>query len=311
MRNAFAKELYALARDDDRVVMMSGDIGNRLFDSFQKDFGARFFNCGVAEANMMTVAAGMALGGLRPVVYTIAPFVTYRCYEQIKIDVCYQNAPVVIVGVGGGLGYAGLGPTHHSLEDCAVMRVLPGMAVVCAADAEEVRGALRAAMRLSNPTYIRIGKKGEPNIHTNLHDRPSDFQIGRSISLRTGTDVALLGCGAVLPSVLEAADVLLRDGVSCTVQSFHTVKPLDEDALSNAFQSHRLVVSIEEHSLIGGLGSAIAEWKIDRFVGGKLLRLGTPDVFFHEAGETHHARERLGLSPHAIVATVKKAMPPA
>lgn len=174
MRNAFAEEMTKLAQQDARVVLLSGDIGNKLFDKFKQVDETRFYNCGVAEANMMGVAAGMALSGLRPVVYTITPFTTTRCFEQIRVDACYHKAPVIIVGTGSGLSYAELGPTHHSLEDMAILRTLPGMRVIAPCDTSELRCALHAALKEDGPVYIRIGKKGEPAIHQNL----AAFKIG-------------------------------------------------------------------------------------------------------------------------------------
>jgi transketolase len=165
MRNAFADEITKLGAVDQRVVLLSGDIGNKLFDKYKEKAEGRFFNCGVAEANMMSVAAGMALCGLRPVIYTITPFTTTRCFEQIRVDACYHKAPVIIVGTGSGLSYAELGPTHHSCEDMAILRALPEMTVMAPGDVPELRAALRAALKQDGPVYIRIGKKGEPNIH--------------------------------------------------------------------------------------------------------------------------------------------------
>src|SRR5262245_37500104 len=162
MRNAFAAEVTALAGQDERVVLLMGDIGNRLFNDFRDRHPERFFNCGIAEANMTGMAAGMAACGLRPVTYTIAPFVTTRCLEQVRVDVCYHRLPVTIVGVGAGLSYASLGATHQACEDIAFLRALPGMTVVCPADPLEVRLALRAALRHPGPVYLRLGKKGEP-----------------------------------------------------------------------------------------------------------------------------------------------------
>lgn len=159
MRNAFAAEITEISATDDKIVLLSGDIGNRLFNSFKEKFSNRFYNCGVAEANMTSMAAGMAACGLKPVTYTITPFNTIRCLEQIRVDVCYHNLPVVIVGVGSGLSYANLGATHHSCEDIALLRVLPNMTVICPADAVEVRLALRAALNYGRPVYIRLGKK--------------------------------------------------------------------------------------------------------------------------------------------------------
>src|SRR6266403_2630399 len=156
MRNAFAKEITKMAQEDSRVVLLSGDIGNRLFDDFKAKSPDRFYNCGVAESNMVGVAAGMAMSGLRPVCYTITNFITYRCIEQIRVDVCYHHVPVIIVGTGSGLSYASLGGTHHSCEEMGMLRRLPGLRVLAPADAMEVRGALRAALGQLNPVYMRI-----------------------------------------------------------------------------------------------------------------------------------------------------------
>jgi transketolase len=307
MRNAFARELTRSAGEDPRVVLLSGDIGNRLFDDYKSRYADRFFNCGVAEANMMGVAAGMATCGLRPVVYTIVPFVTTRCLEQIRVDVCYHNVPVVIVGVGGGLSYAGLGATHHSCEDIAFLRMLPSMRVVCPGDAVETRLALRAALAEDGPVYIRIGKKGEPIIHT---EEP-DFRIGKAITLREGRDISLLVTGNLLPTALEAAERLSAANIEARVVSMHTVKPLDEALVAEAFSQHPLVVTLEEHSILGGLGGVVAEWLVD-FDGlsnghtGRLMRIGTPDEFLHVGGDQSYARARLGLDAKSIVNRIQK-----
>jgi transketolase len=298
MRNAFADELTRLGNEDHRVVMLSGDIGNRLFDKFKDKHPARFFNCGVAEANMMGVAAGMAMNGLRPVAYTITPFVTTRCLEQIRTDVCYHEAPVTIVSVGGGLAYSGLGPTHHACEDISFLRALPNMVVICPGDAHEVRAALRASMQQDRPVYIRMGKKGEPVVHAGPI---SDFAIGKAITIEEGSDVCLLSTGNMLPEAVEAGHKLKERGVSAQVVSFHTVKPLDEDCLRNAFAKFKLVATLEEHSLIGGFGAAVSEWLADTETKPKkFLRFGTPDAFFKKSGEQEYAREVLGLAAHQI-----------
>ena len=202
MRNAFVQQLEQLAESDDRIVLLMGDIGNRMFDRFKARHPDRFYNCGVAEANMMSVAAGMALCGLRPIVYTIVPFVTTRCLEQIRVDVCYHQAPVIIVGVGGGLSYAGLGTTHHSCEDIAFLRVLPHMKVVCPGDSFEVRAALAEALGQDSPVYLRLGKKGEPVVH----DRLPDLEIGKGLTLRRGDEIVILSTGNLLPTAVEVSE---------------------------------------------------------------------------------------------------------
>jgi transketolase len=306
MRNAFADELTKLGNEDARIVMLSGDIGNRLFDKFRDKHPARFFNCGVAEANMMGVAAGMAMNGLRPVAYTITPFVTTRCLEQIRTDVCYHEAPVTIVSVGGGLAYSGLGPTHHACEDISFLRALPNMVVICPGDAHEVRAALRASMQQDRPVYIRMGKKGEPVVHAGPI---SDFAIGKAITVQDGSDVCLLSTGNMLPEAVEAGHKLKEHGISAEVVSFHTVKPLDEECLRKAFATFRLVATLEEHSLIGGFGAAVSEWLTDtEMQPKKFLRFGTPDAFFKKSGEQEYAREVLGLTGHQIAEKILHAL---
>ncbi len=297
MRNAFADEITRLAEQDDRIVLLSGDIGNRLFNTYKDRFPARFFNCGVAEANMTGVAAGMALAGMRPVTYTIAAFNTARCYEQIKLDVAYHNLPVIITGVGGGLSYAELGGTHQSIEDIAIMRALPNMTVICPGDAVEVRCALRASFGHDGPVYLRLGKKNEPVVHS--HEPP--FAIGGALVLRRGERIALLSTGTMLPAVMETAELLAESGVQAEVVSFHTVKPLDGSYLASATDRFSLVVTIEEHTVLGGFGSAVAEWFAAAetpFPG--LMMIGIEDTFAHRCGGQDFAREDLCLTPQTI-----------
>lgn len=304
MRNAFADEITALAAVDPRIVLLSGDIGNRLFDKFKAQFPDRFINVGVAEANMIGIAAGLALGGMRPVTYTIASFAVYRAYEQIRVDVGYHNLPVVMVGTGGGLAYAANGPTHHSCEDAAVLRVIPNMSLGCPGDAHELRALLRDSFKQSGPVYLRIGKKGEPLIHKNVPDLP----LGRSFEVKSGHDIAILSCGTLLPEVVAAADVLMQQNLSAAVISVPTVKPLDESRLRDVFATRDLVVTVEEHSRAGGLGGAVAEWLADQPPQrARLLRLGTPDAFLHEAGEQEHAREVCGLMAASMAASIHSA----
>ena len=301
MRNAFAQELTALARLDSRVVLLSGDIGNKLFDEFKDVDESRFYNCGIAEANMMGVAAGMALSGLRPFVYTITPFTTTRCFEQIRIDVCYHEAPVTIVGTGSGLSYTELGPTHHSLEDMAILRTLPGMRVLAPCDSVELRLALKAALDGSSPTYIRIGKKGEPNIHQSL----PRFVIGEALVIRPGSDVALLCAGNMMSETLKAADILREQGIQAEVVSFHTVKPLDHEYLAQASKRFRLLVTIEEHGCIGGFSGAVSEWLLSEQSPLQQLSFGTPDEFMHEVGTQEYARKKYGLTAENIAKRTK------
>ena len=302
MRNAFADEILKLALADERIVVLSGDIGNRLFDKFKAAMPTRFYNCGVAEANMISLAAGLASSGLRPICYTITPFVTTRCLEQIKLDVCYHNMPVAIVGTGSGLSYAELGSTHHSFEDLAIMRCLPGMNVLAPADATELRAAMRWTLSQSQPAYLRIGKKGEP-VLTSL----GTFEAGQWQKLRSGSNATLLACGTILGEVLHAAELLAKDNIQAAVWNCASVKPLDADALSHLGSCP--VFTIEEHSILGGFGSAVAEFLSSRKNSPRVIRLGIPDEFLHDCGEQEDARAHCGLDAHHIARRIADELP--
>lgn len=304
MRNTFADELTQLAREDPRLILLSGDIGNKLFDKFKDIDDSRFYNCGIAEANMMGVAAGMALSGLRPFVYTITPFTTTRCFEQIRVDVCYHKAPVVIVGTGAGLSYAELGPTHHSLEDIAILRTLPGIRILTPCDSIELRLALRAVLEDDSPTYIRIGKKGEADIYP----KPPKFKIGDAIIVRPGSDIALLCAGTMMVEILKVADALAASGISAEVVSFHTVKPLDENYLLSASTRFKLLITVEEHGLIGGFWGAVSEWRARTNCQLQLIGFGTNDEFMHEVGSQSYARKKYGLTAENIFIRVIEAL---
>jgi transketolase C-terminal domain/subunit/Zn-dependent alcohol dehydrogenase len=300
MRNAFADELFKLASLNDKVFLLSGDIGNRLFDKYKESFGDRFKNCGVAEANLMGVASGLAMSGYRPIAYTITPFITTRCLEQIKIDVCHNEAPVIIVGVGAGYGYANLGPTHHSFEDIAILRSLPNIKIICPGDAYEVRAALKEALDHNGPVYIRIGKKNEPLIHSKI----PDLTIGKGIVLKEGEDVCLLSTGNILPEVILASEKLKEQNISAKVVSMHTVKPLDVEMLREVFSNYDNVFAIEEHSRIGGFSSAIAEWIADNPQKAKLKRVGSSDKFMEMTGDQNYARNYFEIDSESIVKKV-------
>lgn len=306
MRNEFAKAITELAVADDRVVLLSGDIGNTLFDKYREKAPERFYNCGVAEANMIGLGAGLAKSGFRPVAYTITPFITSRCYEQIRVDLCYQNLPMIFVGTGAGLSYVELGPTHHSCEDIGILRMLPNLTVLCPADRTEVRLALREALKLKGPAYLRLGKKGEPDVHKS----EPDFRIGKSITVKPGKDIILLSTGNIMPVAQETAANLEGQGLSVQIESFHTVKPLDLETLKKAFSHYKAVVTLEEHSRLGGFGGSVAEWLTDNFEYHKtpLLRYGTKDEFFELIGTQTYAREKNGLGVKFISEDILKRL---
>jgi transketolase len=303
MRNEFAKTVTELAQKKKDIVLLAGDIGNRLFDNYKKNNPDRFYNCGVAEANMTGVASGLASSGLRPITYTITPFNTYRCFEQIRLDVCYPNLPVIIVGTGSGLSYASLGATHHSMEDISVLKSLPNLQIICPGDKLEVKEALIEAYNSSKPTYIRLGKKGEPVVH----EKKPNFKIGRSIYLKKGKDVALLGVGNALPIALKCEEILFKQKIKCDLISFHTAKPLDKKLLESLFRLGKLIVIVEEHGLIGGVGSSILEWaNINNLNTQNVLRFGGPDKFLTGCGNQTEGRKLIGLTSQNISSKILK-----
>ena len=306
MRNAYAKELEQIARQDKRVVLLSGDIGNRMFDSYQNQFPERFYNCGIAESSMMSIAAGLALNGFRPFVYTITPFTTLRCMEQIKIDVCYHEAPVTIVGTGSGLSYAQLGPTHHSLDDIGAMRLLPKMNVYCPCDPIEVKLGLRAILQQSQPTYVRLGKKGEPNFHDESLD---SVTLGKSITMKNGRDVCIVSTGNAMKIAIDAAHCLDDEGIYTGVESFHTVKPLDEVRLLSILEKFDLVCVLEEHSSVGGLHSAIAQWIVENCpkYATKFVHKNFEDKFYSKVGSQDEIRCEAKFTHIALCNDIKNA----
>lgn len=303
MRDSFAKAIHDKAKQDDRIILLSGDIGNRMFDELKSDTRGQFLNCGIAEQTMMGVAAGLAMTGLKPVVYTIAPFTTYRCFEQIRVDVCYNNAPVIIVGSGAGLSYASLGPTHHSMEDIAILRTLPNMTVFCPSGPKETRDGLIAALDYDAPIYIRLGKKGEPD----LYKGPETIEFGKAVTMRSGTDACIIGSGPVLNQAMQAAEILKSEDISLRVENFHTIKPLDEDRLVEISKSFDKLIVIEEHSRIGGLYGAIAEWcSSQQNHRSQLFSISGNDEFIHKISNHNFAMDQFDINAAKVCEVIKE-----
>jgi transketolase len=254
VRTAFIETLCEVAERDERVWLLCGDLGFSVLERFAGRFPARYVNVGVAEQNMIGVAAGLAMSGKTAFVYSIANFPVMRCLEQIRNDVCYHDLSVKVVAVGGGMSYGPAGYTHHALEDLAIMRALPNMTVVAPADPVETRLATRAVAGASGPCYLRLGKAGEPVVH---QEEPA-FRLGKAIVLRRGADVTLVSTGGMLKTVMEAAARLADEGVSASVISMPTVKPLDEQAVEEAARTSPLLCVVEEHGPEGGLADAVA-----------------------------------------------------
>jgi transketolase len=304
MRNAFARVLTELAADNPQLMLFYADIGNRLFNQLKDIAPQRTINAGIAEANMTGMAAGAAKMGMRPFIYTITPFTTARNFEQIKIDIAYQNQPVVIVGTGSGLSYAGLGPTHHSFEDIALMRSLPNMRIVCPADATELALLMPQIISLNAPCYFRIGKKNEPNVHDSL----PKLKLGKAHVHTAGERIAILATGTIFPVAQQVQQSLREDGLNAELVSFHMIRPLDQDYLSHAVHQFEHIVTIEEHNQAGGFGSAVLEWFNDRQLSIPVHRFGIPDRFIDQVHTPASARQKSGLNADSIVTRLKSLL---
>jgi transketolase len=304
MRRTCLDQVHALARRDERVVFIGSDLGPGTLDAFKSEFPDRFFMEGVSEQAVIGMAAGMAMEGYVPYVNTIATFLTRRCFEQVAVDVCLHNLPVRLIGSGGGLVYAPLGPTHLATEDMAIMRALPNMTVVAPADADEMTRFMATTLDWPGPIYIRLAKGGDPII-----SRDADgFRIGKAITLREVPEggVALIAIGVMVNRALKAAETLAGEGIGVGVLNVHTLKPLDSDTILTQARQARAVFTLEEHTVTGGLGSAVAETLIEGLEGAHPIvrRLGIPDAFPAAYGSQDSLMETYGLQPEQIFETV-------
>ena len=301
MRKAFLDTLLEELQRDPTIMLLTADTGFHVFDDFQRDFPKNYLNVGIAEAAMIGMAAGLALSGRRVFVYAIAPFVTFRCLEQIRLDLCYQNLPVKIVGVGAGLTYGAAGPTHHAIEDIAVMNCLPNMTIFCPGDTLETAAAVKASMDLSGPCYLRLGKSGEPPVHSGFN---FDFSVGKGILLRPARELAIIATGNMLAVGVEVCRALESHGFQAGLVSMPTVKPLDRELLVELAGNCPLLVTLEEHNLIGGLGSSVADLIMTEGMSVRLLKFGIPDRFTDCAGSQEYWRGQYGLTTPQIVSKI-------
>ncbi len=297
MRNAFAAALRDAVVEDDSVCLVLADLGWGVFDEVERLAPGRVINAGIAEQAMVGVAAGLAQAGRKAVAYSIAPFITSRANDQVRVDVAAGNADVTLVGVGGGVAYGYLGLTHHAIDDLATMRALPNMTVLAPCDPAETHAATRAALAHRGPVYLRLGKNGEPPLLA--QDTP--FAIGRATAVREGADITLATTGLMLGEALEAAEVLAACGVDAAVLHFGTVKPLDAGAIVDALASSHTILTLEEHSVVGGFGSAVAEVAAGAGIG-RVVRAGFPDSFVHEVGSREHLLACYALDAGGVVA---------
>ena len=296
MRDSFIRSLLELAKEDRSIELITGDLGFGVLKPFWEAVPDQFINVGIAEQNMTSIAAGMALEGKTVFTYSIGNFPTLRCLEQIRNDCTYHGANVKIVCIGGGYVYGSLGMSHHATEDLAVMRSLPDVAVFAPADKVEAAEVARAVAKHPGTCYIRLGRGGEAVIRESI----DNFRIGKAIPVCTGSRVAIFSTGDIYGEVAAAREILERSGITPTIYTFPTVKPLDEETIQRCAASHELIVTCEEHNLSGGFGSAVAEVLAQTASSARLLRLGIPDTYCATVGDQSHLRRQYGLKGDQI-----------
>jgi transketolase len=305
MRATCLNMVYELAKRDKRALFIGSDLSPGLLAEMQRDMPDRWYMEGITEANVIGMAAGLALEGYIPYVNTIATFITRRCYEQVAIDLCLHELPVRLIGNGGGLVYAPLGPTHLAIDDIAIMRALPRMTVTAVCDAKEMVRLMNCTLAWPDPIYIRLAKGGDPVVSR----EENGFAIGKAIPMRkarTRRAIALMATGVMTTHCLAAAELLARDGIDVSVVHFHTIKPLDQEAVLEFAHEAELVATVEEGTRIGGFGSAVTDLLVEKMGSAlpPLMRIGLPDEFPHKYGVQDDLFELYGLMPNQIAAAV-------
>lgn len=297
MRDTFVRTLIELAKEKKEIELISGDLGFGVLKPYWEQLPDQFTNAGIAEQNMTTVAAGMALEGKTVFTYSIGNFPTIRCLEQIRNDCAYHNANVKIVCVGGGFVYGSLGMSHHATEDLAILRALPDVVVMAPGDLVEAECATKAIAEYPGVCYLRLGRGGEKRIHEKI----DNFEIGKSIQIREGKRVAIFSTGAIFEEVQKAYEILLNHGISPTVYTFPTVKPIDKNVIEECAKNCEMIVTCEEHNIVGGFGSAVAEVMAEsRNCNARLVRIGLNDQYSTIVGNQNYLRDYYGMSAEKI-----------
>ena len=304
MRATFARILSELAEKDDRIVLLTGDLGFTVLEPFRDKFPNRFFNMGVAEQNMVGVATGMAEAGMVPFCYSIGTFASLRPFEFIRNGPVLHNLPVRVIGLGAGFEYGTAGPTHYSLEDIGIMRTQPGLTVIAPADFEQAGAALHASWDLPGPVYYRIGKDEK----STMPGLKGGFELGRAQTVRKGDDLLIFTCGPISLDVAEAADDLAKDGIAATVVVVASISPVPENDLVESLSRHRVALTVETHSVTGGLGSLVAEVIADHGIGTRLVRLGVRAGSKGRSGSPAHMHARHGLDKAGIVKAARSLL---
>jgi transketolase len=302
-RATFGIAALELAKEIENLMVLTCDVSTSAgLDRYRKIFPEKYLDLGIAEQNLIGVAAGLSSEGFNVVTTTFAPFQTIRCCEQIKVNIGYMKQKICMVGIASGLALGNLGFTHCCIEDIGILRTIPGITIISPSDSLETVKALEASVKSDKSIYIRLtGASNNPIVNV----KDYKFEIGKSIELREGKDLTIFCAGAMVYNCLEAAKKLELENIFCSVVNMHTIKPLDKDAIKKACEKSKMIVSVEEHNIIGGLGSAIAEYKATLNNSPKQLTIGVDDIY-SKGGSYKFLQEKHGLSPDKIVESVLK-----
>jgi transketolase len=304
MRYTFIKELIEQAKKNKNIMLLTADLGYTVVEEFGNKFPDRFINVGVAESNMIGIATGLALSGKIVFVYSIASFATLVPYESIRNDIASHNAHVIIVGSGAGLSYSDAGPSHHAIEDIAVLQTIPNMNIIAPADPTEMRWATETAVKLKKPVYLRIAKKGEPIIYK----KQPTLAFGKGSILDNGKDFVIISTGNIVYNSIKSSVLLNKKGLHGTIISMHTLKPIDEKLINNLSKKFKTIFTVEEHYEIGGLGSIVSNIITKYNLKSKLVKIAIPDIFVKESGSHDFLRNKYGLSPEKISKTILNSL---
>ncbi len=304
MRKTFVNVLTELSRVDDKVMCVIGDTGFSVFEDYEKEFNGRFINVGIAEQNFISFGAGLAAMGMKPFLYNVVSFMWYRAFEQIELDICYQENPVVLVGVGGGHAYGTAGPTHHGYFDLALSTQLPNMKVYCPADPVEMKAVMYEAYRDNGPSYIRIGRSVDPVIH----DKPIEYITGKPIIVRYGVDTVIIATGTMVKDAIKAHEILKEYGISCAVYSLPSIKPIEETWVMSLCEEYSCIFTLEEHSERGGLGDAILNILYRNGETSRLHKFGFPDTFAPVTGSRDYLNSIYGIDANSVAKRIKEKL---
>lgn len=304
MQSIYISKLMELAENDKRILHLIADSGTGYDELFRHNFPNQIYNFGIAEENMVAVAAGLATTGQLPYVYTSGAFLVYRAIEFIRDDICFQNLNVKFIGMGSGLAWSSLGPTHHTTEEISFLRAIPGLRVLSPATPYEVGACIQAAYEYEGPVYIRIGMNHEEEFFENDHK----VVFGQNEILLTGSDVAIFSTGSILGEVMKAANKLNDLGINTSVINVVSIKPFDTECVKRLAEKVECFVTVEEHNIIGGLGSIIADAMVDAWVIKPLIRIGLPDIFAKGYGTISDVRKRNHLECDDIVKKILETL---